>query len=58
MEDELKMRRAEVEALRTYYTRTHTALNELENTLRIVKAKPFLSEREQKALSELLEAHQ
>ena len=56
MEQELEMRRAEVEALRNYYKKTRTALNDLENTLRMIKAKPFLSDREQKALSELLEA--
>ena len=43
---------AEATALRQYYARTKSAINELESTLRIIKSN--LSDREQKALAELL----
>lgn len=56
--DELEMRKAEVEALRGYYQKTKQAVAELESTLKLIKSKPYLSDREHKALNELLEAQQ
>ena len=52
--DELEMRKAEVEALRGYYQKTKQAISELESTLKLMKSKPYLSDREHKALNELL----
>jgi len=52
--DELEMRKAEVEALRGYYQKTKQAISELESTLKLIKSKPYLSDREHKALNELL----
>lgn len=52
--DELEMRKAEVEALRGYYQKTKQAVAELESTLKLIRSKPYLSDREHKALDELL----
>lgn len=56
MEDELRMRKFEVEALRNYYQKTSKALSVLEQILKLIQAKPYINEREQKALNYLLES--
>lgn len=56
MEDELNMRRAEVEALRNYYQKTREAVGVLEQTLKLVRNKPYINEIEMKALNTLLES--
>lgn len=56
MEDELEMRKAEVWALRNYYQTTSKALSILEPALKLIKAKPYINEKEQKALNILLES--
>ena len=54
MEEELNMRRAEVEALRNYYQKNKQALNELEEVLKQVRSDKKLSDREKQALDNLL----
>lgn len=54
MEEELNMRRAEVEALRNYYKKNKQALNELEEILKQVRSDKKLSDRERQALDNLL----
>lgn len=56
MEDELNMRRAEVVALRNYYQKTSEAVSVLEQTLKLVRNKQYINERELKALNTLLES--
>ena len=51
--DELEMRKAEVEALRTYYKKTKSATTELEDTLRLLQ-KSNLPIKVQKAIEDLI----
>lgn len=54
MDEELNMRRAEVEALRNYYHKNKQALNELENILKTLRSDKKLSDKERTALDNLL----
>ena len=54
MDEELNMRRAEVEALRNYYHKNKQALNELENILITLRLDKKLSDKERTALDDLL----
>lgn len=54
MDEELNMRRAEVEALRNYYHKNKQALNELENILKTLRLDKKLSDKERTALDDLL----